>query len=532
MNSGFAKFATSVGYNPFSDPTNLTWFEIPIQIDQPQAVITDIIMAAKTRFENGITYVYAIGHLGRLYKIQVNNTGTLTPNYNNPVLLTTLTINSPTFKYGASIQFYGATTKIYIGHDIGVTQVNFDGTGEAFIGSAGSYTANVPRASAQFNGVMYFGNGNNILSIDSTLTVTSYGVFPTNLGSGVYVRDVELSPDGNYLQIVVSNIPGPDLTAITQDTTGLTSIDSYLVLWNGTDINPTSRTTYNSHSLTTNRSFGNFSYTFGYDSTGTVVYESQHKILTLPKVYSPTFNAVYSSGNMVNFMNPESIFRPDHPTDPSMRGSLFAYGQYDEEYKVGLYRLLTYRVFLNILGFTGFTDSVQIPVCLQISNTFYGSSGLSSYTNNLVGYGQIYFSTVSTAVYNGNPIAGLFVFNINPTGTGTAFAGVYETQQETSIKLFHNIVEKKFKATAIRFYVSPLVTGNSFTIDIIGSDGNPIADSSYTFTVGGNCNVGDDVVKYSPTGKGTYSMGIRITNIGTVNWTGVKMEIDYIQFGE
>lgn len=44
MNSGFSKFANSFGYDPFSKPMNLTWFEQPVDITGP---ITDLIVAAK-----------------------------------------------------------------------------------------------------------------------------------------------------------------------------------------------------------------------------------------------------------------------------------------------------------------------------------------------------------------------------------------------------------------------------------------------------------------------------------------------------
>src|SRR3990167_4164881 len=133
INSGFAKYTSTFGNDPFTKPGNLTWFESPTRIDSDEDVLTDLIVAARPRLESGITYVYAIGSTGRLYKIQVNDPTTYNPNYDNPVLLATLTAQSPTFKYGASIQFFGATEKIYIGHDKGVTSINFDGTGEAFV---------------------------------------------------------------------------------------------------------------------------------------------------------------------------------------------------------------------------------------------------------------------------------------------------------------------------------------------------------------------------------------------------------------
>jgi len=95
INSGFAKYTTTFGNDPFTTPGNLTWFETPTRIDSGGSVITDLIMAMRPRLESGITYVYAIGHTGRLYKIQVNDPTTYAPNYDNPVLLATLSAESP-----------------------------------------------------------------------------------------------------------------------------------------------------------------------------------------------------------------------------------------------------------------------------------------------------------------------------------------------------------------------------------------------------------------------------------------------------
>ena len=80
----------------------------------------------------------------------------------------------------------------------------------------------------------------------------------------------------------------------------------------------------------------------------------------------------------------------------------------------------------------------------------------------------------------------------------------------------------------IRIYTTPLVAGNSFTIDIIGSDMNPIPGASYTFTAGSGANtIGNDYCWYNPTCKPTYTVGVRITNLGAANMRIRKIEIDY-----
>jgi len=536
MNSGFAKFAKTFGNNPFVKIGNLTWFEAPLQIDPSYTVVTDLIMAGKVRLEGGVTYVYAIGSKGRLYKIQVNNPSGSQPNYDTPVLLTTLTINSPTFTLGASIQFYGSTPRIYIGHDIGVTQVNFDGSGESFIGDTGQYIF-APRPSVQFGKILYFGNGDNILSLDSSLTITNYQVFPAALGVNTYVRDLDVSPDGVYMQITVSQTLPPDLTAITQDTNSAAVSDSYLFLWNGIDQNPTSYTFYGSHVLTANQTFGPASYEFGYDTGGSAVYYNQKKILTLPNTLAPIFNSTFAGGSMVYFMNPESVERSyPHQNQPVMHDSLFAFGAYDDEFKAGLYR--------NFRGPLTFGDSggdqlvnaevVQVPMCIPVSNLLYTNNALSTYSDNVVSSAKIYFSAIGAGTFNGNPAVALYKFDLFPTGLGSTFQSVYETQQETSFKLFHSIVSKKFKITSVRFYTEPIVSGVGFKIDLIGSDGNPMNGGSCTFLEGTNCTAGQDYFWYTAAHAPTYSVGVRITNMpqgDLPNWVGIKMELDYTEAG-
>jgi len=507
IGSGYATYTDTFGNDPFISPGNLTWFEAPTRIDEAESVITDLIMASRPRLESGITYVYAIGHTGRLYKIQVNDPTTFEPDFDNAVLLTTLTTESPTFKYGSSIEFYGSTEKIFIGHDLGVTKVNFDGTGEAFIGSTASYTANVPRPSANFLGKLYFGNGTNIVEIDSTELVTDYTKLDPSFPDGTQTRDIDVSPDGNYLQIVVSRVAQADMTTNTQDTASLSSADSYFLFWNGSDAGYTSYNPYNAYSLNANEAFGPFSYTTGYDLGGAAVYSQGQKILSLPDSLVPNFNAMFSTGNLVGLTAPER-------NASVLKGSMLVYGAYDSEIPAGLYRWFR-------LTATNETDIQQIPTATIVSNLFYGSSS-AGYTNNQVGSAKIYFSALETDSAPTTKYK-LYKFTTVPTGDGNAIGGVYQTQTQT--------FSKKVRINEVRLYTEPLVANNSFKIDIIGSDGNSIANK--TFTAGtAPVSTGDDVVWWNPQVKPTYAIGIRITNTGTANWVGTKLEIDYSEGGK
>ena len=507
INSGFAKYSSTFGNDPFTSPGNLTWFEQPTRIDSGESVITDLIMAAKPRLESGITYVYAIGHTGRLYKIQTNDPTTYNPNYDNPVLLATLSTNSPTFKYGSSISFFGSTQMIYIGHDKGATKINFDGTGEAEVGAVASWTADVPRPAIQFGASLYFGNGTNLTEVITGGTVATYTKLSPAFPIGTQVRDIDVSPDGNYVQIVVSRISASDMTATTQDTSNLSSADSYRFLWNGVDAGATSYDTFNAYLINSNLSFGPYTYTMGYDLGSTAIYAGGNKVITLPNSLSPNFNALFSTGNLMGFASPEQ--------DASfLKGTLMTYGQYDKEIPEGLFR------FFRISATTQ-TDIVQMPYCGIVSNLFYGSSS-AGYTGNVVGSAKVYFSTLETSSAPTTKYK-LYKFTTVPTGLGTAIAGVYETGNQ--------LFSKKIKVGEVRVYTEPLVTNNAFTIALIGSDNGVISGSSQTFTVGTNVTAGQDYVWYNPQIAPTYSLGVRITNVGSANWVGTKIEVDFSSGG-
>lgn len=519
MNSGQVKYTTTFGVDPFSNPGQLKWFEQATQIDPTGAVITDLIVAGKERVENGISYVYTVGHTGRVYKIQVNNPSIYNPDYDNPVLLTTLTINSPTFTRGGAIEFFGATEVMYIGHDMGLTSLHFDGSNEAFIGVLGSWTQNVPRPMKQFVGNLYVGNGNNIAEFGgATLIINTYTKLSPGYPANTQVRDLDLSADGTYLEAVVTRLALPDITLTTQDTTTATSSDSYIFRWNGTDVAPTSVTLFPSFSLNANRTFGSNEYTFGYDLTGGVVYNPTERILTPILSQAPLPNAIGSNGNLIAWLVPEF-------SNGFLKASLFLYGQLDFEVPTAWYRQLQQAA-------TGTeTDVIRVPFMSVVSNLGIGSQS-NGYSGGVFSTSKIYFSTLETSSAPTTKYK-FYKFHTVSTGMGTSAGGVYETQNQDSIaESLTSRAGKKFQVTEIRVYTQPLVTNNSFQIDVIDQSLNPISDASQVFTVGTTATAGTDLVQYNPTMPPVHSLGIRITNLGTAGWVGDKIEIDVVEAGK
>lgn len=505
VNSGLAKYATSFGYDPFSKPGDLTWFEQATQIDSAGAVITDLIVCGKERVESGISYTYAVGHTGRVYKIQMNDPASYNPNYDNPVLLATLAINTPTFTRGGSIDFFGTTERIYIGHDKGVTQLDFSGANEAFVGVLGTWTQNVPRPIRQFIGSMFIGNGPNLAQIDTTLLVTTYTKLSPGFPDNTQVRDIDISVDGTYVDVVVSRLALPDITSAAVDTTLQTNSESYIFRWNGTDAGYTAFTSFPSFSLNANQTFGNWQYTFGYDLAGCAIFNPITKILSPVLSQAPLPNAVGSNGNIIGWIAPEFV-------QGFLRASLFIYGALDEEVPVGWYRQLQQAAQGSE------TDVMRVPFQLIVSNLVIGSV-TNGYTGGVSGAGKLYFSTLETSASPTTKYKFYKFFPV-PTGAGTPLAGVYETQTEN--------FNRKIKFSEVRIYTTPLVAGNAYTISLIGSDGNPITNSTKTFTAGsGPDTVGNDICRYAPNTQPTYCFGVRITNAGTINMTFQKVEVDH-----
>lgn len=519
INSGRSYEGTSSGANPFIKPGQLTWTQLPAQIDAAGAVITDLIMAAKERVESSILYVYAIGHTGRLYKIQVNDPTTHNPDYDTAVLLATITSGTPTFTRGGFMDFFGATERIYIGHDKGVTRIDFAGSNETAI--SGTWVQTVPRPLQQFLGKLYIGNGANIAEIDSTATVTTSTKLSPGFPTNSQVRDIDFSPDGTYIEIVVSQLALFDLTASTQETSSIANSDSYIFKWNGIDVGYTAFTTFPSFSLDANIMFQNYQYTFGNDLFGNAVFNPNEKIIATTETTSQLPNAINSNGNLLLYMSSLHF-------SGVLEADLVMYGSNDFEvgHPVGFWDVM----FLNATAPE--TDIIRVPLMIPVSKTGYGSS-TNSYTNNIFGTSKIYFSTLETS--SNTTKYRFYKWSINtspvqsPTVTNANTVAFYQTQ----IQMF----SKKINMSEIRIYGEPWVANNSFQIDLIGSGNTAISGGTKIFTAQNTdpsapMYIGTDYAWWGPDTAPTYCVGLGITNLGTTNHVINKIEIDYATAGK
>lgn len=509
MNSGFGNFYSTWGCDTFVRSGTLTFMEQATSIKG--SVITDLIMAGKLRVENGITYMYAIGHNKRLYKIQVNNLSTKNPDYDNPVLLATLA-NNQTFLYGGSLDFFqGTSEKIWIGHDTGITKINFDGSGETNFTSG--WTPNVPRQQAQFVGLLIFTDGANLATVDSTETVITHTKLSPGFPANSQARDLDVTPDGRFLVATVTRNLLGNMTSVQPDTNAIASMPSMLVYWNGSDTGATSFISFPSFSQTAYQTFSSFEYVFGYQ-TGGCMFGTPKKVLVVDEFTNPPLpNAVGASGDFLGWATTTFDL-----TTRRQNAVLSLYGTIDAETPIGHYRQLIKTSTLE----NG--DVVRVPFYSTVS-AFADAPLSSGYTTapfNLMGTGKTYFSTIE---YNGTDTSyGFWMFKNVQSYLTNANTGVYETQ--------HQGFGKKIKPVEVRAYYEPvgaLVGGVSFKIDLIGIDGSVLTGGTSTITPS---SATQDASSFNPTVGATSVLGLRITNVGIYTPYIHRVEIDYSPFGE
>lgn len=512
MNSGKANYYTSWGFDTFEFNGTLTFSQGTTDITG--GVITDLVLAGKIRVESAITYLYCIGHTGRLYKIQVNKTSTHTPDYDTPVLLTTLT-NSQTFKFGASIEFYqgSGTEKLWIGHDTGLTKINFDGSAETNLTNA-SFVNNVPRQLFQFIGSLFFTNGSNLGAVDVSEAVSSYTKLSPGFPANTTARDIRNTADGRYLVTVITRNPPGDNTLVVPNASEIAAMPSELIYWNGTDTAATSSTSFPSFTQTAYYTFSDFEYVFGYNIAGFALATPQ-KVIFLPEFEnSPHPNAVGSSGDFMGWAT--TLF---DPATGHTNAVLDLYGTIDSETPVGLYRQMIKTSTLTD------GDVVRVPFYSAVSLSYQSGSSAGYYnavTNPLgeVGSGKTYFSTLE---YDGATTHyGFYMFkNVQDFLTSTN-TGVYETQRQA--------FSGKIKPTQIRVYFEPVPADGitSFQTDFVGIGGIVISGTTKTFAP---VTTDGDTLRASIFCEPQSYLGLRITNTGSYSPFIHRVEIDYTQFG-
>lgn len=516
LNSGFAKFSTSFGYDFFSKPGNLTWLEQPSDITGP---IQGIPLAAKTRYIGETqNSVYLVTSTGKMYQMWVSNmpgNGT-NPIVNSVVGISSVAASNPTFVYGASVDFFGSTEKIYVGSDTAVNAINFNGSGDVRVGVL-NFTGYHPLK--KFVGKLLVGDGQAVSSIDNTNTLQTsvFGALPTESR----VRDIDISPDGNYALTSSTTNDYEPISTIQEQTLGAIPSDGNIFYWNGSDLSITGQNSLPGSQVTALQTYLQNNLFFITDSMGSALSDGTNKIVSLPNNKAPFPNATGTNGNFLFWSAVEN-----DTFQNKLVATMYYYGSIDGETAPGLYRLLRQNSTLSANS----GNVLQTPLNLLTSTNYQNlNASLSSVAT--VGYGQHYYSTLET---NGtSSILALKSFCFPPSGLQNPQFGVYETQTQ--------LFPKRMTIKQIRVYTEPTAVNNSFSLYLIGSDGNFVSNTQgvgffqYTYSVGTDITQLQgslERIDFNPTCKDLYALGLRIVQTGSSNMTIKKIEIDYVQAGK
>ncbi len=515
LNSGQAKFASSWGYDPFSKPGQLTWCKGPAPFYNNA---DGLVLASVSRVESGVIQTYALTNAGKIIKF--SGTG-----YSATVIVT-LSTGSPTFTYGGSIVFFGATDTLYVGHDKGVTKVKTDGSSEAQVGTWNStqFTPIVTqRLLVQFGQYLYASNSdpsvtyaNNLAQITSAGTVNSYAILSPSLPTGTYIRDLDLSKDLIYMLISSSDIPS-ELLAPVNDAGNSSSGDSALYMWNGVDTGVTAGESLPSFGTTALQSFSGNQTMFMYDTFGSSLFSGGRKVATLENNKSAMPNATATTGNFLSWVCPEVVRNPDTGTY-TMVGSMYYFGTLDDTMGPGLYRMFRQS---SAIGASGVV--YQMPW-----NSFSTSRYLSVNTTptiSEIANGVHLFSWIDYSGSGGSTLNRYYAFDVAPSDTfSNPTLGVYETQNQ--------LFSKKISIKQIRVYTEPTLANNGFQVDIIGGNGKLVTNGTFTYSFASGSDITRlqgslERINFNPSCQDLYSVGIRVTNSGSANMTINKIEVDW-----
>lgn len=516
LDSGFAKFDTSWGYDPFSKPGDLTWLYKPSDIGG--SVVADAVLSGKMATNDSTArFIYAIGNAGRLYEIDPTQSETTTTPLNDTAsVIAVISSVSGTFQYGGDIEYYNG--KLAISSDSNVVTVNLDGSAIASVTGSSSITGALYHPQVQFLGNLYVGNGNNLVEISAGVVTNGAKLSPA-LPTGTYISDLDVTPDGTFMIITASalypvNISSPGGSS---DRGNPYAADSTIYYWNGIDDGITSYETLPSFPATALNTFLDKRFSFIQDAFGTSIYEGKQKMLTLPNNMVPMADGSAPNGTFLSWVAPEGTgtVSSSSTSYDNTWASLYYYGSLDAENPTGLWRLLRQAPQAS-------NHIWRTPMNLMVNNFSFSRQ-------TVIGWGKHYFSTFE---YNSGAQTNtykLYRFVLPPAANTNPVLGVFETQNQ--------LFSKKIKISQIRVYTEPTAANNGFQLDIIGGDGAVVSNGTFTYTFVSGSDTEKlqgslERINFNPSIATLYSAGLRITNTGTVNMTILKIEVDYTEEGK
>lgn len=501
LDSGKAVDRTTYGAHAWAAPGVINFTDKQTDIT---GIVEGVVIDGKPRTENGVSFMYVITHLGYLYKIQVNNPETKNIMYDTPSLLKKMTSVS-TFTMGGSLIFF--TGKILVGHDGGVSVIDFDGENERAIGDDTQWITGVPRQGKILFRNVYFTNGNNISKIDPTLTVKTYTTI-SELDDDQIFKTIEVDKTGQLLILVSSNVPTQSLISVTPNVPLTYPATSYVIRWD-----PRKEIIISTNSApfeqTAAMTAGPAEYIWGCDVVGGGLMDLAQDLKKITSgtgtflvAQSPCANATASSGNLIGWAAVEPF--PTTGISNVQGASFFIYGKLDEDEPT-----LIYTRLMSFLSSLSGGDIIRIPWVHQVGSlqTAGDTSGYGSgLTKNQTAQGRIYMSTVE---FDGTTTA----YKLYSLSVVNAFAnpcaGVYETQAKLAGT--GTDTNSTYTPSAVDVYLEPCTGYEQFTLDLIGIDGLAIASDSHQFINTSIAATGTVALSANPSDADTVTINDGVT---------------------
>jgi hypothetical protein len=497
LKSGYLKYLTSWGIDPFTKPGALTWQEQLVQIDSSHTTLKDVILHFKVRVESGTSYAYGVDYSGNLYKITVSSDSISALN----------TSTGLTLKYGGGFEFFNISSvaKLCVGNDAGFSYFNTDGTSGTAVTTGVTWTSNVPRPLKVWGQYVYAGNGSALVQIGTGGSVTLSDALNSSIPPQYTIVDLALSADGNYLKILCTRSAPVDLK--TADPTGIAAgVETVVFYWNGTDTVVTSLNTYPSMVGTALHTFGTTALMFGQDFLGGVVRDENQKIATLPITAPSRPGGADASADL-------AIFAARDYISSKQQLSLFAVGTPDAMTSSGVWRMHMAKAT------SPETDVQTVGAFRIVQNLTYPTSvtGGSTLTDS-----KFYVSTYETE--SGSNSFQLYKGTLTPRGSGTPMLGVAETETE--------FFPERMKIPCVRVYIDPAASGNGFQLDLIDAQGNAISGASgftYAYAAGSDPTQVQgslQMLEFLCQSESVQGCSVRVTHTGTVNTVIHKVELE------
>lgn len=547
LDSGFAKFDTSWGYDPFLKPGNLTWnYQTSSVLLQTSSIggapVNGMPLAILKRQD---AFFYMLDNVGRYYygknSTAIYSSGIIGFDPLDDSIQSVLANVPDTYDNGGAMANY--LNRVFISGDSNITSLNGStsnaGPPQSIVGTTGSVFSG-PHPLKEFQGKLYYGNGNNIGEITDAnqfgLVTTGTKLSPA-LPAGMTITDLDVTPEGDYLLMTASQSTPPYYGSVTLAWTGSTpqrnyAADSAVYYWNGSDDAATAVSQLPSFPATALSTFLDQRYTVIQDAFGMALLEGNKKLLTMPNNNTPLANALSPNGTFLTWVSQEGV----NDTVGALAGrvvynyssvftSLYYFGQLDDGQPAGLWRMM------RISPQAGNYTTQYVPVNTMVNN-------YSSYSNNVWGMGKHLIGTQEGRVGSYSSVVGKlhrFVLdpgNVvlqSPVGGFPVANGVYETQTQ--------LFSKRIGISQIRVYTEPTISSSGFQLDLIGAGGAVLENGTFTYTYGDtpdpqSGSLSLERINFNPDTKTQYSLGIRITNKGTAQMTIKKVEIDLSEEGK